>query len=430
MEFRELRALSYPLANLDELGFIEAITNSPEYAIARSYFIDYPPSSLLHNGHIARPFLYMLCRLVRPRWVLEIGTYQAGTTEVFARALWANGGGNIATVDPNNRDLIDCRLGDWDPRLRTLCHPIPANSMEFFSTAKSNRWRYDIIFVDGDHDFEAALFDIWSSASRMNPGGYMVIDNADQPGPREAARQFLRDNPLWTILGARSKEMMSGSSLVDLADGAMSVDQTGFWVLRAPQSFCVGQKLAFYPEEIIDDHIIEGLRLAPAPGSIIPKGNLRCKIYLRAHPYEARPGLFPLEYQIINVTTTDPAWSAKKFVDLMLPSPMDPLSKVDQIETYRISTEIFLTFEPDGQGDVGVLQLTEPPAALLRSGRTAHRPMQSAAVIGSPLNMDQGTIEELQAAGAEYEFGQADPEVGSRLDAALVRPARLVSFEE
>ena len=55
--------------------------------------------------------------------------------------------------------------------------------------------RPGVVFVDGNHDYEFALFDIGRAAKYMTPGGLIFVDNVAQPGPFFAARDFLSANP-------------------------------------------------------------------------------------------------------------------------------------------------------------------------------------------------------------------------------------------
>ena len=61
--------------------------------------------------------------------------------------------------------------------------------------------RFDLVFVDGNHDYEFALFDIQAAAARMMPGGVIVIDNISQAGPYYATVDFLRARPEWSDCG-------------------------------------------------------------------------------------------------------------------------------------------------------------------------------------------------------------------------------------
>jgi hypothetical protein len=70
--------------------------------------------------------------------------------------------------------------------------------MEFFA---QHAPRSEISFVDGNHDYEFALFDIESSARVTKPKGFIFIDNVAQPGPYYAARRFLSAYPTWFECG-------------------------------------------------------------------------------------------------------------------------------------------------------------------------------------------------------------------------------------
>ena len=61
----------------------------------------------------------------------------------------------------------------------------------------TNNAYYDFVLVDGNHEYEFALFDVMCAARAMRPGGLMVMDNIEQIGPRLAAKTFLERNPDW-----------------------------------------------------------------------------------------------------------------------------------------------------------------------------------------------------------------------------------------
>ncbi len=65
---------------------------------------DYPPRSMTFPAF--RALCYMLICVLRPQLVVEIGTMYAGTSELFASALMANGLGMLTTVDPYGGDRV------------------------------------------------------------------------------------------------------------------------------------------------------------------------------------------------------------------------------------------------------------------------------------------------------------------------------------
>src|SRR6185295_11863967 len=135
-------------------------------------------------------------------------------TEVIARALRANGGGHLDTIDPEQGPYIESVIQGWDRALSSLCTFHSVNSMQHFSRAIRKPLTYDLVFVDGEHDLEVAAFDIQSASNVVTPGGFILIDDTAQPGVREAALRFLTNNPDWTLLGPRSAEMLQQSSIL------------------------------------------------------------------------------------------------------------------------------------------------------------------------------------------------------------------------
>jgi predicted O-methyltransferase YrrM len=394
-EFRNLVALPAPDLDPARDEFVAALLATPEFDQARRYFSEYPELSLLYVGGIARAFLYLLCRLTRPRWALEIGTYRLGTTEVLARALWANGEGEVATVDPFGEGEIRNRLQTWEPTLRALCHPFVADSMLFFNRAKNSGWRYDVVFIDGDHDFEPAAFDVSCAAAVLNPGGFIVVDNADQPGPREAARRFLRDRPGWKALSADGSDLATEPPLVSYRDGAMSVPGTSLWVLRAPASLAVGEGLAFFPQETVAPAVFGGFEIEPARGVPVPRGTLRYKLYLRAIPLGYWDGVVPQEYDAVGAVATDPGWAEQGPVVVALPDPIGEIGDLAEPEKYRCTVEIFLSFAPAAGERTRLLLLQGRPRPLF--GPLRVQPGQPAS--GRPDALDRLLAEAIEAAG-------------------------------
>jgi hypothetical protein len=109
--------------------------------------------------------------------------------------------------------------------------------MSYFGKMKRCGARADLVFVDGNHDHEFALFDIQSAAQMINPCGFIVIDNIAQPGPFLAARQFMEQ--------ASSRGWHEcGNSLSQFKEpfdrNRTAIHNTDFCVLRAPSTITVG----------------------------------------------------------------------------------------------------------------------------------------------------------------------------------------------
>ncbi len=162
------------------------------------------PRSLVSSQ--SQALLYSLIRNLRPDHVFEIGTYKAGTTEAICRALYANGKGIAHAVDPFRGEYIAAVLKLWPPELFRHVQLHAKDSMAFFGDMERHNIHPALVFVDGNHDYEFAAFDIACGARAITPGGYIVVDNVAQPGPFFAARDFLAANPDWCELGTAATD--------------------------------------------------------------------------------------------------------------------------------------------------------------------------------------------------------------------------------
>ena len=115
---------------------LKSLISSDSAAPVREYFTSYPPRSFMSDR--SRVVLYELVRFLNAKFVAEVGTLFAGTSEVIARALYDAGGGKVFTTDPFG-ELNGCPriISEWPPELQELCEFMPKNSMEFFLELES-----------------------------------------------------------------------------------------------------------------------------------------------------------------------------------------------------------------------------------------------------------------------------------------------------
>jgi predicted O-methyltransferase YrrM len=160
-----------------------------------AYFDGYPVHALTKPA--CRAYMYELVRALKPRFAVEIGTYRAGTTEVMARALHGNGGGVLVTIDPYGGDRVPGILESWPESLTSLVNFLPVNSMELSIQLERLATTIDLAFIDGNHAYAFAYFDLAATAKWVAPGGVVVLDDYDQPGVFWAAKHFLDAHADW-----------------------------------------------------------------------------------------------------------------------------------------------------------------------------------------------------------------------------------------
>jgi hypothetical protein len=120
--------------------------------------------------------------------------------------------------------------------------------------------RFDLVFVDGNHDYEYALFDIQSAARRMNPGGYIIVDNISQPGPYYAVIDFLAAHPEWHDCTTRPKPLTTKP--FDLKRSA--IYGADWAIMRAPEHFYIGDRAVTFGEQPWNAQTVNGIRLSAA----------------------------------------------------------------------------------------------------------------------------------------------------------------------
>jgi hypothetical protein len=207
----------------------------------------------------------------------------AGTTEVIARALCENGAGVVHTCDPFGAERCPPIIAQWPAELRARARFYPLNSMDFFLELQRQHAVLDLVLVDGNHDYEFALFDLQMVARALRPGGIIVMDNSEQTGPFFAARDFLATRPGWSELGD-SMARFDWSKTFDAQRSSLA--GTSFVVIKAPNHIQLTETPLSGGQSAIKESVIRGFALHLAPGS--RSGSLRYQVILRAFRDENR----------------------------------------------------------------------------------------------------------------------------------------------
>ena len=328
---------AYPHVDLAVADPIAAILSAPGFAEFADFFdVPNPVERSLVSAY-TQALLYSLVRNLRPDNVIEIGTYRASTSKAICRALHANGHGFLHTVDPFNTGSIMRLIRRWPAGLRDrLCY-YPLSSMEFFNIALHRGLTSDLIFVDGNHDYEYALFDIHSAARLLRPGGFIAVDNISQGGPVYAARDFIGVHPAWRECG-RSLEHPPLGKAFD--PERSTIAETDLCVIRAPARRIIGPRLMTIGQQKVAEPRIGGIELSIAsPAS----GALHAQYVVRVR--EPR----------MSETTTETSIELRDAMG----STQVPLPWAFALEDVALERTIELWLSWTGDGE---LELSEPPA--------------------------------------------------------------------
>ena len=338
----DLAAFAEPAERLAELPAL------PSYRAALDYFSAYPARALTSPG--SRAAMYHLVKALKPKLTLEIGTFHAGTTEVIARALWANGGGHLLTIDPFGAERVPPILATWPAELARNVDFLAINSMELFIHFDSIEPKLDLSFVDGNHAYAYALYDLTLAAKWTRPGGVIIVDDYCLPGVFWAVRDFLGRNPGWREISGAMAAFDPGEPFRSIRP---SLPDTGFFVLAAPPYLTLGPRASSFEYELRKEAGIGALSLRAHPEA--PAGTVHAQIYLRSYPENAGKAL-----TLTTIAKTAVA-AGQRVIDIVLPEPL--VTPHDPARSLR-AFEIVLVWQPaDGAAPLSLLR--RPQLALV-----------------------------------------------------------------
>jgi len=123
------------------------------------------------SDHLTGLWLSMICRMIRPRRVLEIGTFTGYAALAMASALPA--GGELHTIEIN--DELEGMILDWIQK-SGWSNRIHLHIGDALKIIPELDMQFELVFIDAQKDqytnyYEAIL-------PKMVPGGFLIADNA------------------------------------------------------------------------------------------------------------------------------------------------------------------------------------------------------------------------------------------------------------
>lgn len=128
--------------------------------------------------------LYALVRELKPKRILEIGTYQGGGTSHLAAACKANGVGEVVTVDiwEGAGQHVEKEVLD----IVTIVH----SNIDYYLPLINEP--FDFIFEDGEHA-EGQVHNIYKYLPKiLNPGGYILSHDIAMDGVGDYIRNGIQ----------------------------------------------------------------------------------------------------------------------------------------------------------------------------------------------------------------------------------------------
>lgn len=122
------------------------------------------------SGHMQGRLLSMFSHMIKPKQILEVGTYTGYSAICLAEGLQP--GGTLHTID-KNEELEDRVRGYFaEAGLTESVRYYIGNALDIIPTIDT---KFDLVFIDADKINNANYYDM--VIDRVVPGGYIIADN-------------------------------------------------------------------------------------------------------------------------------------------------------------------------------------------------------------------------------------------------------------
>jgi predicted O-methyltransferase YrrM len=122
------------------------------------------------SGHLQGRLLSMLSNMIKPEYILEIGTYTGYSALCLAEGLIANG--KLITIDINEEIEKFTRSFFEQSEFKNKIEYYIGNALTIIPTINHP---FDIVFIDADKENYAAYYDL--VFDKVKKGGYIIADN-------------------------------------------------------------------------------------------------------------------------------------------------------------------------------------------------------------------------------------------------------------
>lgn len=122
------------------------------------------------SGHFQGRLLSMISHMIKPRYVLEIGTYTGYSAICLAEGLQPDGMLITIDVNPEREAMVNryIQQAGFEQRIRHIIG-------DAYNIIKTLPYTYDLVFIDADKQNYKRYYDL--VMKQLNAGGYIIIDN-------------------------------------------------------------------------------------------------------------------------------------------------------------------------------------------------------------------------------------------------------------
>lgn len=122
------------------------------------------------SGHLQGKFLELISKMIRPEFILEIGTFTGYSAICLARGL--KSGGKLFTIEINDEITEFAHSYFVKAGVESSIVQLTGNAMELISDLTQ---MFDLVFIDGDKREYIEYFK--SIFEKVKPEGFIIADN-------------------------------------------------------------------------------------------------------------------------------------------------------------------------------------------------------------------------------------------------------------
>jgi predicted O-methyltransferase YrrM len=138
-----------------------------------------------------RVLLYGLVAGLQPQRVLEVGTFQGGSTLIMCAALDDLGAGTIVCVDPDPRVAPE----HWEAVQHRATMVAEGSPEALGRAAEIAAGGFDLAFIDGDHSKLGVERDIEATLPTLSDEAHLLFHDANYSEIREALDEAVARHP-------------------------------------------------------------------------------------------------------------------------------------------------------------------------------------------------------------------------------------------
>ncbi len=168
------------------------------------------------SGHLQGRFLSMISNMIKPKAILEIGTYTGYSAICLAEGLAE--GGRLITIDINEE--LEARVSGYfkEAGLEQKIDYRIGDAVELIPGLKES---FDLVFLDADKENYQLYFDL--IFDKMAVGGFLLADNVLWSGKVVGAKEDKDTKAIKSFNNRITNDLRLEKMLLPLRDGIMMV---------------------------------------------------------------------------------------------------------------------------------------------------------------------------------------------------------------